>query len=163
MPYCSSLQPVIFYSFREIKSIFFGSLLQLRDRWLNFNIFLFHTGKRLLIIMVEKYVRKYKVHYFHYFHYFHNYVHYFYRNVLLGSRDSFGRHWKQVKSLFLKQITISDTLCVLYWWRVFCVCFSDMCLLTNCLSVFDHFVKLALKGFIHDHLHDFFFPLLLTA
>ena len=126
MPYCSSLQPVIFYSFREIKSIFFGSLLQLRDRWLNFNIFLFHTGKRLLIIMVEKYVRKYKVHYFHYFHYFHNYVHYFYRNVLLGSRDSFGRHWKQVKSLFFKTnnyfrypvcfVLMKGVLRLLFWY-----------------------------------------------
>ena len=67
------------------------------------------------------------------------------------------------KASFLKQVTISDTLCVLYWWRVFCVCFSDMCLPTNCLNVFDHFVKLALKGLIHDHLHDLLFPLLLTA
>ena len=50
---------------------------------------LWRFGKRLLILTVKKYVRKYKVHYFHYFH---NYAHYFYRNVLLGRRDSFGRH-----------------------------------------------------------------------
>ena len=28
--------------------IVFGALLQLRDRWLNFNIFLSHTGKNIV-------------------------------------------------------------------------------------------------------------------